>query len=262
MPKTPDTRKKAKDDVSAAALASETARMARPTPLRVLLVEDDDATANVISHYFTEQGVPVVHAVDGPSALTALHERTIDLVVLDVVLPGPDGLEVCRDIRQYSDIPIILLSARATESDRLLGFEAGADDYVAKPFSTRELFWRVVALVRRTRGQVGPLRRSIVVEDVVLEPGALRAMRDGRDLGLTSYEFNILYALAERRGRVCTREALIEAAGGTADGAFERSIDVHVSRVRQKLGDDARQPAILKTVRGAGYLFARPVDEE
>ena len=120
----------------------------------------------------------------------------------------------------------------------------------------------VGVLVRRARGQVGPVRRSIIVDDVVLEPGALRAVRDGRDLGLTSYEFNILYALAERRGRVCTREQLIEAAGGTADGAFERSIDVHVSRVRQKLGDDARQPQILKTVRGAGYLFARPAEEE
>ena len=119
-----------------------------------------------------------------------------------------------------------------------------------------------MAHVRRARGQVGPLKRNIVVDDVVLEPGALRASRNGRDMGLTSYEFNILYALAERRGRVCTREALIEAAGGSADGAFERSIDVHVSRVRQKLGDDARTPSILKTVRGAGYLFARPVDDE
>jgi DNA-binding response OmpR family regulator len=261
MPKSIDSRKKSKEETANDAV-SDTMRSARPTPLRVLLVEDDDATAHIISHYFTEQGVPVVHAIDGASALTALRERTIDLVVLDVILPGPDGLEVCRDIRQSSDIPVILLSARASESDRLHGFEAGADDYVVKPFSTKELFWRVVALVRRTRGQVGPLRRSIVVDDVVLEPGALRALRNGRDLGLTSYEFNILYALAERRGRVCTREQLIEAAGGTAAGAFERSIDVHVSRVRQKLGDDARQPQILKTVRGAGYLFARPVEED
>lgn len=262
MPKSSENQRKKINAESSAVAIGDTSRMARPSPLRVLLVEDDDATADVISHYFTDQGVPVVHAVDGPTALKALRERTIDLVVLDVILPGPDGLEVCRDIRSYSDIPIILLSARASEADRLLGFEAGADDYVPKPFSTKELFWRVVALVRRSRGQVGPLRRSIVVDDVVLEPGALRAVRDGRDLGLTSYEFNILYALAERRGRVCTREQLIEAAGGTADGAFERSIDVHVSRVRQKLGDDARQPQILKTVRGAGYLFARPAEEE
>ncbi|MBL8788715.1 MAG: response regulator transcription factor [Deltaproteobacteria bacterium] len=260
MPRSSDTKKKSpKEDKP---LNDIDLRTGRPSPLRVLLVEDDDATAKVVSHYFIEQGVPVVHSVDGPSALTALRERTIDVIVLDIILPGPDGLEVCRQIRENSDVPIILLSAKVSEADRLIGFEAGADDYVTKPFSTKELFSRVVALVRRARGQVGPIKRSLVVEDVVLEPGALRAVRAGRDLNLTSYEFNILYALAERRGRVCTREALIEAAGGTAEGAFERSIDVHVSRVRQKLGDDARQPQILKTVRGTGYLFARPASEE
>lgn len=261
MPKTPEPRKKSKDDAAVAA-ALDPSRSPRPTPLRVLLVEDDDATAKVITHYFTEQGVPVIHAVDGATAESAMREHTIDLVILDVILPGPDGLEVCRGIREHSDVPVILLSARTAEADRLAGFDVGADDYVPKPFSTRELFSRVVALVRRARGQVGPVRRSVVVDDVVLEPGALRATRNGRDLGLTSYEFNILYTLAEKRGRVCTREQLIEAAGGTAEGAFERSIDVHVSRVRQKLGDDARQPQLLKTVRGSGYLFARPVEEE
>lgn len=259
MPKTPEPRKKPKDEASG---AFDAARLPRPTPLRVLLVEDDEATAKVITHYFTEQGVPVLHAVDGPSAAEAMREHTIDLVILDIILPGPDGLEVCRSIREHSDVPIIFLSAKTSEADRLAGFDSGADDYVPKPFSTRELFSRVVALVRRARGQVGPVRRSVVVDDVVLEPGALRATRNGRDLGLTSYEFNILYTLAEKRGRVCTREQLIEAAGGIAEGAFERSIDVHVSRVRQKLGDDARQPQLLKTVRGAGYLFARPVEEE
>jgi len=261
MPKSTDTRKRKSDEAPTLSGPAHFGRP-RPSPLRVLLVEDDDATANVISHYFTDQGVPVTHAVDGPAAIQALRERTIDVVILDVILPGPDGLEVCRQIREQSDLPIILLSAKVTEADRVAGFDVGADDYVPKPFSARELFSRVVALVRRARGQVGPIRKNIVVDDVILEPGALRATRNGRDLGLTSYEFNILYALAERRGRVCTRENLIEAAGGTAEGAFERSIDVHVSRVRQKLGDDARQPQVLKTVRGTGYLFARPSPEE
>jgi len=261
MPKTTDSRKRKSDEVPTLSGPAHFGRP-RPSPLRVLLVEDDDATANVISHYFTDQGVPVTHAVDGPAAIQALRERTIDVVVLDIILPGPDGLEVCRQIREQSDLPIILLSAKVTEADRVAGFDVGADDYVPKPFSARELFSRVVALVRRARGQVGPIRKNIVVDDVILEPGALRATRNGRDLGLTSYEFNILYALAERRGRVCTRENLIEAAGGTAEGAFERSIDVHVSRVRQKLGDDARQPQVLKTVRGTGYLFARPSPDE
>ena len=259
MPKTPDAhKKKPKDDLPAA----EIRRASRAAPLRVLLIEDDDASARQITQHFTEQGVPVTHTIEGPSGHAALHERNVDLVLLAATLPGKDGLEVCREIRAYSDVPIILLSSRGNENDRIVGYDAGADDYVSKPFSVRELFARVGVLVRRARGQVGPVRRSIIVDDVVLEPGALRAVRDGRDLGLTSYEFNILYALAERRGRVCTREQLIEAAGGTAEGAFERSIDVHVSRVRQKLNDDARQPQILKTVRGAGYLFARPVEEE
>jgi DNA-binding response OmpR family regulator len=261
MPKLSESsRKKPKE--SAGVPLGEPSRAARAAPVRVLLVEHDHATAGAIVQHFTEQGVPVTQVADGPSALAALRERATDVVLLGGMPPGHDGLEVCRQIREHSDVPIIVLSARTSENDRLLGFESGADDYVTKPFSTRELFSRVGALVRRARGQVGPVRRSIVVDDVVLEPGALRAVRDGRDLGLTSYEFNILYALAERRGRVCTREQLIEAAGGTAEGAFERSIDVHVSRVRQKLGDDARQPQVLKTVRGAGYLFARPVEEE
>lgn len=261
MPKASDSRKRKAEDAPPLSGPAHFGRP-RPSPLRVLIVEDDEATAAIVSHHFTDQGVPVTHAVDGPAALQALRERPIDIVILDVMLPGPDGLEICRQIREQSDLPIIILSARTHEADRVAAFDSGADDFVPKPFSVRELFSRVVALVRRARGQVGPLKRNIVVDDVVLEPGALRASRNGRDLGLTSYEFNILYALAERRGKVCTREHLIEAAGGVAEGAFERSIDVHVSRVRQKLGDDARQPSVLKTVRGTGYLFARPSPDE
>lgn len=260
MPKSNDVRPRRPEEV--APLSATPHHRPRPTPLRVLLVEDDPATVALVSQHFTEQGVPVTHAVDGPAALQALRERPIDLILLDVLLPGPDGYDICRQVREYSDIPIIMISERVTEADKLMGFDSGADDFVGKPLSPREIFARVVALVRRARGQVGPLRKSLVIDDVVLEPGALRATRNGRDLGLTSYEFNILYALAERRGRVCTRELLIEAAGGVAEGSFERSIDVHVSRVRQKLGDDARTPRVLKTVRGTGYMFARPVAEE
>lgn len=261
MPKATDSRKRKSDEVPTITGPAHFGRP-RPSPLRVLLVEDDETAAAIVSHHFTDQGVPVTHAVDGPAAIQALRERAIDVVILDIMLPGPDGLEVCRQIREQADLPIIILSARQHEADRIAAFDSGADDFVPKPFSARELFARVVAHVRRARGQVGPLKRNIVVDDVVLEPGALRASRNGRDMGLTSYEFNILYALAERRGRVCTREHLIEAAGGVAEGAFERSIDVHVSRVRQKLGDGARQPHILKTVRGTGYLFARPTPDE
>jgi len=258
MPKSTAPSTPLKDDASVA----DTARACRPTPLRVLLVADDAETVRLIDPPFSDQGVFLTHALDGGAALTALRERTGDVVLLDALLPGPGGLELCRQIREQSDVPVILLSARTAEEDRLLGFEAGADDYVCKPFSPRELLYRVVALVRRARGQVGPARHAIQVGELVLEPGSLRAMRNGRDLGLTSYEFHILYALVLRRGRACSREQLIDAAGGSAENGFERSIDVHVSRVRQKLGDHARQPQLLKTVRGTGYLFARPTLEE
>jgi two-component system response regulator RstA len=140
----------------------------------------------------------------------------------------------------------------------VLGLELGADDYLTKPFSPRELLARIQAQVRRARGQAGPPSRPLVVGELVLEPAALRATLGGRDLGLTAYEFQLLRALAERAGQVLSRERLLELARGSAEEAFDRSIDVHVSRLRHKLGDDPRQPRLLKTVRGAGYQLAAP----
>ncbi len=178
------------------------------------------------------------------------------MVLLDLMLPGMDGLEVCRELRARSDVPMIMLTARGEEADRVMGLELGADDYLAKPFSPRELLARMRALLRRARGQVGPSTRPIHTGPLSLEPSSRRATLDGKELNLTGYEFALLRVLAERAGRVLTREQLLELAKGTAEESFDRSIDVHISRLRQKLGDDAKHPRLLKTVRGVGYLLA------
>jgi DNA-binding response OmpR family regulator len=153
-------------------------------------------------------------------------------------------------------VPIVVLTARGEEADRVMGLELGADDYVAKPFSPRELLARIRAVVRRARGQAGPARTAVSVGGLSLDPGARRATLSGDEVALTGYEFSLLYALASRAGRVLSREQLIELAGGSPEEAFDRSVDVHVSRLRHKLGDDPKSPRLLKTVRGAGYMLA------
>ena len=234
---------------------------ARPISISALLVEDDVAVATSTREFLEHHSVATTWVPNGGDALREVGRRTFDVIVLDLTLPGRDGLEVCWDIRQRSDVPIIIVSGRTGEEARLDGFEAGADDYVTKPFSPRELVSRITAVVRRSRGLVGPDRRTLVAGKLILDPNALIATQDGRDLALTGYEFNLLYALAARRGRIVSRDQLLEAAGSTADATIDRSIDVHVSRVRQKLGDDARQPKFLKTVRGAGYMLVALDDE-
>ena len=199
--------------------------------LHVLLVEDDRKLADLTREYLTGHGVVVTHVADGKAGLDeAVHTR-FDAVLLDLMLPGMDGLTVCRELRGRSDVPILVLTARGEEADRVMGLEMGADDYLAKPFSPRELLARLRAVTRR-------------------------AVLDGRELALTGYEFDLLRALVERAGRVLSREQLMELAKGNAEEAFDRSIDVHVSRLRQKMGDDPKRPRLIKTVRGSGYLLA------
>jgi DNA-binding response OmpR family regulator len=223
-----------------------------------LLVEDNARLAALTAEYLERHGVNVVVAPDGLKALDEARRTRFDVVLLDLMLPGRGGLEVCRELRTRSDVPILMLTARGEEADRVLGLELGADDYLAKPFSPRELLARIQAQVRRARGQAGPSTRAVVVGDLEVDPGALRATLRGRQLELTAYEFQLLRALAERAGRVLSRERLLELVRGDAEQAFDRSIDVHVSRLRAKLGDDPKRPRLLKTVRGAGYqLVAR-----
>jgi two-component system OmpR family response regulator len=171
------------------------------------------------------------------------------------MLPGKDGVEVCRELRTRTDVPIIMLTARTEEVDRVMGLDAGADDYVTKPFSSRELVSRIRAVVRRARGLAGPPLQRISVGEISLDPASRSVWVSGREVSLTGYEFALLLALAERAGRVLSREQLLDLAKGSAEEAYDRSIDVQISRLRQKLGDDARQPRFLKTVRGAGYLL-------
>lgn len=223
--------------------------------ISALLVEDDELTGEATREYLERRGIPTAWVQTGPDAIAEASRRTFDVILLDLGLPGRDGIDVCTAVRAKSDVPIIILSARDAEQARLHGFDAGADDYVTKPFSPRELVSRILAVIRRFRGNVGPARSSVAIDDLVLDPGALVATRGGRDLGLTSHEFNLLYALVARRGKVISREQLLEAVGGSVDAAIERSVDVHVSRLRNKLGDDARHPRLLKTVRGVGYMF-------
>ena len=234
--------------------------MATDPVLTALLVEDDARLAALTAEYLGGHGVVVTCAGDGASGLEQALHRPYDVVLLDLMLPGKSGLDVCRELRTQSDVPILVLTARGEEADRVKGLDLGADDYLAKPFSPRELLARIHAVVRRVRGQVGPSVKTVRVGPLVLDPGARRVVLREREVVLTGYEFSLLYALASRAGRVLSREQLIELAGGSAEDAFDRSVDVHVSRLRQKLGDDPKNPRMLKTVRGAGYMLAAEPD--
>ena len=224
--------------------------------IKVLLVEDDSRLAQLTTRYLEGHGVLVTVAIDGIEGQAEALRRQYDCIVLDLMLPGRDGIEVCRELRTRIDVPIIMVTARGEEADRVLGLEVGADDYVTKPFSPRELLARIRANVRRVRGQAGPPQDTIEVGGLVLDPTQMTVALDGKHVDVTAYEFSILRALAQRPGKVLSREQLLDLAKGSADLSFDRSIDVHVSRLRAKLGDDSRNPKILKTVRGAGYLLA------
>jgi DNA-binding response OmpR family regulator len=230
-------------------------------PLQVLLVEDDAKLARLTRDYLESHGLRVTHVPDGRSAIKSGLDPGIDVVVLDVMLPGVDGFEVCRELRKASHVPIIAVTARVDVADRVLGLELGADDYLTKPFAARELLARIHAVARRAQGKAGPPARELRVGKLVLDCAALSASIDGRALSLTSYEFVLLRVLAEHAGRVLSRERLLELAKGNADEAFDRSIDVRVSRLRQKLGDDSRNPRLLKTIRGSGYVLT-PADDQ
>ncbi|MCA9668605.1 MAG: response regulator transcription factor [Myxococcales bacterium] len=229
--------------------------------ITALLVEDDQRLAQLTSDYLGRHSVLVTRVADGKRALDEAGRNRYDVVLLDLMLPGLDGVSVCRELRQRSDVPVIMLTARGEEADRVLGLEIGADDYMVKPFSPRELLARIRSLLRRTRGQAGPARETARVGDLEVDPATHRARLDGTTLDLTSYELSLLHALVKNAGRVLSREQLMELAAGNATDAFDRSIDVHISRLRNKLGDDARRPRFIRTVRGVGYLMAVDPDE-
>lgn len=232
-----------------------------PEPsISVLFIEDDERLVSFTSEYLTRQGMIVTHAADGLRGQALALKHHYDAILLDLMLPGRDGISVCRSIRERSDVPIIILTARGEEQDKVSGLESGADDYVPKPFSARELVARIRSSVRRARGRLVSAPRALTVGALSIDPVNVRATLRGVPLSLTTYEFTLLRVLAERAGQVLSRERLLDLSRGSAEEAFDRSIDVHISRLRQKLGDNPRDPHLLKTIRGAGYVLT-PHDE-
>jgi len=225
-------------------------------PLVVLYVEDDERLSQFTAQYLESHGLKVHLSRRGDQAVAEVFRVRPDVVLLDLMLPGLDGLEVCRQIRKRLDVPILMVTARTEEADRVLGLEDGADDYIPKPFSSRELLARIRAHVRRAQGKAGPAAPVLRLGDLVIDATAMLATRRGTPLPLTTLEFTILRVLAEHSGRVLGREQILRLAHGTAEEAFDRSIDVHISRLRHKLGDDSRHPRLLRTIRGAGYMLA------
>ncbi len=225
-------------------------------PISVVYIEDDERLATLTGRYLESHGVRVTLSNDARDGIAKILRECPDVILLDLMLPGTDGLEACRELRGRLDTPIIMVTARGEEVDRVMGLEGGADDYIAKPFSSRELLARIRAQARRARGRVGPQSSVLRVGGLVVDAASRHASLDGRELVLTTYEFSLLRVLAERSGRVLTREQIMDLVRGSAEEAFDRSIDVHVSHLRHKLGDDPRNPKLLKTVRGIGYMFA------
>lgn len=263
---------------------------------RLLLIDDDRRLADMVGRYLGQSGFAIEHCADAASGLAALErasrgaERPPGLILLDLMLPDADGLDVCRRIRERPApiglIPVLMLTARGETTDRVVGLELGADDYLPKPFEPRELLARVRALLRRSaltsrlgaaaEGSAGaaasalatgvastlpdPTEEVLVFGRLQIDPGARRVRVDGGERGLTAYQFDLLLALARHAGRVMSREKLMDLVKGEQLEAFDRSIDVHVGKIRQAIEDDPRQPRRLLTVRGAGYVFARQQD--
>jgi two-component system alkaline phosphatase synthesis response regulator PhoP len=221
---------------------------------RVLVVDDDVKTVELVKLYLSRDGYRVLAAYDGEEALHLARENRPDLIVLDLMLPGVDGLEVCRTIRNESDVPIIMLTARTTDEDKLTGLGLGADDYVSKPFSPRELAARVRTVLRRLPGERGPV--EIKRGELVLNFLKHEVSVGGRPLALTPVEFKLLGVLVKEAGRVFSRAELVEKALGYDYKGFDRTIDVHILNLRRKLEPDPVHPKYIKTAYGAGYRFS------
>lgn len=225
---------------------------------RVLLVEDDARLAGMVADYLGEAGFRSAIAATGAEAERRLKADDFDVVILDLMLPDTDGLDLCKRIRATSTIPLLMLTARGDPLDRVIGLELGADDYLPKPFEPRELLARLRAILRRQRDRAP--------EDLLrfgrldIDRAARRVRLDGEEKPLTGYQYTLLLALAERAGRVLSRDTLMDLTKGHALEEFDRSIDVHISRIRAAIEDDPKKPRRILTVRGAGYVFAKEQD--
>ena len=237
---------------------------------QLLMIEDDTRLANMVGEYLRQSGYGFVHAADGAAGLAALQASTPDLVILDLMLPDMDGLEVCRRIKsqgsEQAGTAVLMLTAKGDPMDRIVGLEIGADDYLPKPFEPRELLARIRAVLRRG-GEAGAAGSAGGNVQKVMRFGSLEIDRDARTVTvsgnlceLTSYQFDLLVALAERSGRVLSRDQIMEAVRGRELEAFDRSIDVHMGRIRSAIEADPKDPKRILTVRGVGYVFAKQQD--
>ena len=229
---------------------------------RLLMIEDDCALAELVGDYLGRSGMTLEQRASAEAGLEAAVRGGYDAILLDLMLPDGDGLGVCREIRARSDVPILMLTARGEEADRIVGLEIGADDYLPKPFNPRELLARLRAVLRRGagRGRAG-ISDTLRFGRLTIDRAARCVLVDGAVKPLTGHQFDLLCALAENSGRALTREQLMDRVRGEALEAYDRSIDVHISRIRAAIEDDPGSPRRILTLRGAGYLFARNQDE-
>ena len=228
---------------------------------RVLIIDDDQRLTAMLADYLGGHGYAVERRFTGGEGLALLGRASFDAVVLDIMLPDLDGFEVCRRLRAGSDVPVLMLTARGEDTDRIVGLELGADDYLPKPFNPRELLARLKAVLRRRHGALTGGPPPLRFGRLEVDRASRMARVDGEPKTLTSYQFDLLVVLAEHAGRVLSRERLMDLVKGSAPEPFDRSIDVHVSRLRAALEDDPKHPRRIITVRGAGYVFARSQDE-
>jgi DNA-binding response OmpR family regulator len=230
---------------------------------RLLVIDDDRKLCRLIGDYLTPLGYAVTAVHTGPDGVEKATNEQWHAVILDLMLPGMDGFEVLKAIRRTCDVPVLMLTARGDEADRIVGLEIGADDYLPKTFSSRELLARLRAVTRRTRNakKSEDHEVEVVVGEIRINTGAHTVVKGDEALVLTPVEYDLLLALARARGRVRSREALIENIRDRSYDVFDRSIDVHISALRKKLGDDAKNPRIIRTVRAAGYMMVNPADD-
>ena len=225
---------------------------------QLLVIDDDQKLVELVDEYLSPQGFDIKAAYDGATGLAMALRDAPDLVILDLMLPELDGLEVCRRLRHQSRIPILMLTARGDDADRIVGLEMGADDYLPKPFNPRELLARIRAILRRTEAPRADVRPWIEVGDLRIHPPSRRTMLGDIEIELTSVELDLLLVLAERAGQVLSRDQILQHVHGPGWASYSRSVDVHISRIRQKIEVDPKQPRRLKTVRGVGYMLCRP----
>ncbi len=232
-------------------------KIQRDTMKRILVIEDDKDIVELLRYNLEKDGFQVTTSAEGATGLAQIRKAPPDLLILDLMLPKLSGLEICKEVRKdvsLNRLPILILTAKGEEADRVVGLELGADDYVTKPFSPRELVARVKALLRRAEPGT-PAEKAIEIGPLHIDPAAYRVTRGGRSVPMSTLEFRLLYFLAARPNRVFTRDQLLDGVWGTERFVTPRSVDVYVRRLREKIEADPQHPAYMKTIRGAGYLF-------